>query len=97
MEARGSDRSVGVYEEDNKVDEKLLNKLSKWILYNRLPCLARNLGFTQAEITCIMVQTRTPEEQIFQVRLLFWKDGGGGGHFFGGHISPFCGTTDTLF
>ena len=31
------DGSVRVYEEDDKVDEKLLNQLSKWILYNRLP------------------------------------------------------------
>ena len=67
MATGGWDGSVRVYEEDDKVDEKLLNQLSKWILYNRLPWLARNLGFTQAEIVRIMVPFQTPEEQIFQV------------------------------
>ena len=70
MATGGCDGSVRVYEEDDKVDEKLLNQLSKWILYNRLPWLARNLGFTQAEISRIMVPCLTPEEQIFQVRLM---------------------------
>ena len=68
MATGGWDTSVRVYEEDDKVDEKLLNQLSKWILYNRLPWLARNLGFTQAEIFRIMIPFNTPEEQIFQVR-----------------------------
>ena len=67
MATGGSDGSVRVYEEDDKVDEKLLNQLSKWILYNRLPWLARNLGFTQAEIVRVMMQFQTAEEQIFQV------------------------------
>ena len=67
MATGGWGGSVRVYEEDDKVDEKLLNQLSKWILYNRLPWLARNLGFTQAEIVRIMVPFNTPEEQIFQV------------------------------
>ena len=67
MATGGWGESVRVYEEDDKVDEKLLNHLSKWILYNRLPWLARNLGFTQAEIVRIMVPFNTPEEQIFQV------------------------------
>ena len=54
MATGGWDGSVRVYEEDDKVDEKLLNQLSKWILYNRLPWLARNLGFTHDEIYTIM-------------------------------------------
>ena len=70
MATGGSDGAAGVYEEDDKVDEKLLNQLSKLILYNRLPCLARNLDFTQAEITLIIIQSLTPEEQIFQVRIV---------------------------
>ena len=70
MATGGWDTSVRVYEEDDKVDEKLLNQLSKWILYNRLPWLARNLGFTQAEISRIIIQNLTPEEQIFQVCLI---------------------------
>ena len=67
MATGGWDGPVRVYEEDDKVDEKLLNQLSKWILYNRLPWLARNLGFTQAEISRIITQYLTPEERIFQV------------------------------
>ena len=59
--------SVRAYEEDDRVDEKLLNQLSKWILYNRLEWLAGNLGFTPAEISRITTQYVTPEEQIFQV------------------------------
>ena len=70
MATGGWDGSVRVYEEDDKVDEKLLNQLSKWILYNRLPWLARNLGFTQAEISCIIIQYLSPEEQIFQVKIM---------------------------
>ena len=69
MATGGWDGSIRVYEEDDKVDEKLLNQLSKWILYNRLSWLARNLGFTQAEISRIMIQNIFPEEQIFQVNL----------------------------
>ena len=60
---------VRFYQEEDKVDEKLLNKLSKWILYDRLPWPARNLGFTQAEISCIIIRDLNPEEQIFKVRL----------------------------
>ena len=67
MATGGWDGSVRVYEEDDKVDEKLLNQLSKWILYNRLPWLARNLGFIDTEIVHVMMQYPAPEEQIFQV------------------------------
>ena len=67
MATGGWDGSVRVYEEDDKVDEKLLNQLSKWILYNRSPWFARNLGFTQAEISRIIIQNLTSEEQIFEV------------------------------
>ena len=70
MATGGWDGSVRVYEEDDKVDEKLLNQLSKWILYNRLPWLARNLGFTQAEISRIIIQNLSPEEQIYQVKII---------------------------
>ena len=70
MATGGWDTPVRVYEEDDKVDEKLLNQLSKWILYNRLPWLARNLGFTHDEIFKIMIQFPNQEEQIFQVSSL---------------------------
>ena len=35
-----------LYEEDDRMDEYLLNQLSKYILYNRLGALARDLGFS---------------------------------------------------
>ena len=57
-----------LYEEDDCLDENLLNCLSKWILYNRLPSLARDLGISDAEISRIMVASRDPQEQCFQVR-----------------------------
>ena len=57
-----------IYEEDDKVDDYLLNELSKWVLYHRLPSLARSLGLSQAEFSRIVTTTTQPEEQIFQVR-----------------------------
>ena len=60
-----------MYKEDDLVDERLLNQLSKWILYHRLPSLARDLGMSQAEFSRIATPSNTPEEQIFQVNLQF--------------------------
>ena len=65
MDAAGFGR---IYEEDDKVDDYLLNELSKWVLYHRLPSLARSLGLSQAEFSRIATVTTQPEEQIFQVR-----------------------------
>ena len=56
-----------LYEEDDRLDERLLNTISQWILYHRLPSLARDLGLSDAEISRIMIPSRTPEEQSFQV------------------------------
>ena len=67
MASGGSDR---LYEEDDVLDERLLNQISKWIMYNRLPSLARHLGFSDAEISRIMIASRDPEEQCFQVNSL---------------------------
>ena len=58
-----------VYEEDDRVDEDLLNQLSKWILYHRLGALARDLGISKDEIIQIITATSEPEEQIFKVSL----------------------------
>ena len=57
-----------IYEEDDPVDDSLLNQLSKWILYHRLPSLARDLGMSQAEFSRIATATTQPQEQIFKVR-----------------------------
>ena len=59
-----------VYEEDDKVDEYLLNQLSKWVLYHRLGALARDLGISQAEFSRIAIATNQPDEQIFKVMQL---------------------------
>ena len=63
-----SEETGHAYNEDDKLDERLLNQISKWIYYHRLPSLARHLGISDAEITRIMIPSRTPEEQCFQVR-----------------------------
>ena len=60
-----------MYKEDDLVDERLLNQLSKWILYHRLPSLARDMGMSQAEFSRIATPSNTTEEQIFQVNLQF--------------------------
>ena len=57
-----------MYEEDDRVDEYLLNQLSKWILYHRLGALARDLGISQAEFSRIALATSQPEEQVFKAR-----------------------------
>ena len=67
MASGGSDR---LYDEDDRLDERLLNQISKWIMYNRLPSLARHLGFSDAEITRVIFASRDPEEQCFQVVIL---------------------------
>ena len=59
------------YTADDLVDERLLNQLSKWILYHHLPSLARDLGMSQADFSRIATPSNTPEEQTFQVNLHF--------------------------
>ena len=56
-----------MYGEDDEADIALLHRLGKWIMYNKLPQLALHLGFTMAEISRIMIPSRGPEEQIFEV------------------------------
>ena len=70
MATGGPGRDVArLYEEDDRLDKRLLNQISQWILYHRLPSLARHLGISDAEISRIMIPSRTPEEQCFQVWL----------------------------
>ena len=57
------------YQEENLVDERLLNQVSKWILFHRLGALTRDLGISQAEFSRISTPLTTPEEQIFKVNL----------------------------
>ena len=69
MATGGGGSTPRLYDEDDRLDERLLNQISKWIMYNRLPSLARHLGISDADITRIMIPSRTPEEQCFQVWL----------------------------
>ena len=59
--------SGGLYEDDDKVDDYLLNQVSKHVLYNKLGSLARDLRLTDAEYSRIATPTKHPEEQIFGV------------------------------
>ena len=61
-----------LYEEDDKLDQYLLNQVTKWVLYHRLPSLARDLGISQAQFSTIVGAHSQPEEQIFQVNL--WQN-----------------------
>ena len=58
------------YEEDDRVDEYLLHQLSKYVLYNCIGALARNLRLSQAEFIRVTLETNQPEEQIFKVRII---------------------------
>ena len=74
-----------LYQEDDRIDEYLLNQLSKYILYNRLGALARDLGISQAEFSRIATATNQPEEQIFKVHVkggsrIFLRAPTAGGH-----------------
>ena len=60
-----------LHKEHDRVDEYLLTQVSKWVLYDRLGLLARDLEITQAEFTRIGGAKTQPEEQIIQVLLLY--------------------------
>ena len=65
MATGGPGRAVPhLYEEDDVLDERLLNQISKWIMYHRLPSLARHLGISDAEISRIMIHYSTPRGTV---------------------------------
>ena len=51
--------NVTLHHENDPPDDRLINRLSKWVMYNRLPQLAVRLGFTMPEITRIIIPSRT--------------------------------------
>ena len=63
--------SCRVYEEDDRVDDKLLNKLKGFIIRDHLGTLARHLDFTQADISAIMADNKSSSEQIFEVNIMY--------------------------
>ena len=65
--ATGGKDGPRVYEGDHEVDDYLLNQISKFVLYDKLGRLARDLGLNQAEYSRIAaVPNKPPEEQIFE-------------------------------
>ena len=56
-----------LYEEDDVLEDRFLDQISQWIMYDQLPSLARHLGLPDNEISRIMTTHKTLEEQCFQV------------------------------
>ena len=57
-----------VYEDDNIVDDGLLNQISKYVFYENLSSLARDLEVHETQIQKIRRPSSSPQEQIFKVR-----------------------------
>ena len=55
-----------VYEDNDNVDDTLLNKISKYVFYENLSSLARDIGIPQTEISG-MVEIKDPQEKKFKV------------------------------
>ena len=55
-----------VYEGNDTIDDNLLNQISKYVLYDKLWSLARDLGIKETEIRKI-TRVSSPQEQIFKV------------------------------
>ena len=61
-----------LYEADDDLDIRLLNKVSKWILFNRMDIVAFHLGFTAARYSTIKYDRRKkPQKKIFDVSSFF--------------------------
>ena len=56
----------GPYEENDNVDDTLLNQISKYVFYENLRSLARDLGIPQTEISG-MEEIKDPQEKIYKV------------------------------
>ena len=59
-----------IYEGDDTVDDTLLNQISKFIFYENLSSLARDLAIPQTEISGL-VEIKTSQEKIFKVSTFF--------------------------
>ena len=66
----GTSGATPLYQEDDIPDERFLEEISRWIMYDRLPSMARHLGLSDPEISRIIIPSRTPEEQCFQVCMI---------------------------
>ena len=60
----------GPYEENDNVEDTLLNQISKYVFYENLWSLARDLEVRETEIQKIFRVSSPPQEQIFKVRIL---------------------------
>ena len=56
-----------MYVGDDELDVRLLNKLSKFIMIQRIDVVAVHLGFTVAEFSRIILTNKPPQEKIFHV------------------------------
>ena len=56
-----------VYEEKDNVDDTLLNQISKYVFYDNLWSLARDLEVRETEIRKTLHASSSPQEQIFKV------------------------------
>ena len=52
-----------IYETDDEIDDKLLNKVAKHVLYDRLQSSAINLGFKREEYCRIALPTATVKHE----------------------------------
>ena len=55
-----------VYLDSDTVNDALLNKISKYVFYENLWSLARDLGIPQTEISG-MAAIKDPQEKVFKV------------------------------
>ena len=57
-----------VYEDNDSVDDTLLNQISKYVFYENLSSLARDLEIPQTKISG-MAEIIDPQEKIFKVSI----------------------------
>ena len=65
------DASQRVYEMNDTCDDRLLNKVSKYIFFDNLWALARDLGVPETEIRELTVANITSHEKIVQASVHF--------------------------
>ena len=58
------------YEGNDTVDDTLLNQISKYVFYDELSSMARDLEVRETEIRKIRRVSSSSQEQIFKVRIV---------------------------
>ena len=57
-----------VYEDNDSVDDTLLNQISKYVFYDQLWSLARDIGIPQTKISG-MAEIKDAQEKIYKVSI----------------------------